>query len=169
MGDLNGAICCQTNGQLTLGDLFCVDNIPTDKPFLEGAVFFQFACFGLGTPAKSDYTHWLEGVPETYADEDFVAALPKKLLAHPRGPIAFIGHLDTAWLHGFADAADPNILDRWHTRLAPFVRAVNEILRVQPTGLAMHAMNDRYTATNSVLSNTYDRQQRGMLNWTKSL
>ncbi|MGZ9190290.1 MAG: hypothetical protein ACXW39_09570, partial [Nitrospira sp.] len=29
--------------------------IPANEPFLEGAVFFQFACYGYGTPAQSDY------------------------------------------------------------------------------------------------------------------
>ena len=80
-----------------------------------------------------------------------------------------MGHLDTAWLHGFTDATDPNILDRWHARLAPFVRAVDEILGVQPTGLAMQGMNDRYNTMSNMLSNTYDRQQRGTLNWTQEL
>lgn len=165
----NGAICCQTNGPLTLDDLFSADSVPTDRPFLEGTVFFQFACFGAGTPKQSDYTHWLKGIPEKYAEEDFVAALPKKLLAHPRGPIAFIGHLDTAWLHGFTDADDPNILERWHNRVAPFVRAVDDILSVQPTALALQFMNDRYTATNALLANTCDREKRGRIEWTEEL
>ncbi len=39
-----------------------------------------------------------------FGEHDFVAALPKRLLAHPRGPIAYAGHRDTAWRHGFADA-----------------------------------------------------------------
>jgi hypothetical protein len=165
----NGALCCQSSGPLTLNELFCAEDVPSNRPFLEGAVFFQFACFGGGTPAQSDYTHWLEGVPENYADEDFVAALPKRLLAHPRGPVAFVGHLDTAWMHGFTDAASPDILERWHNRMAPFVHAIDEILSVQPAALGMQMMNDRYTTTNAILSGTYDRQRRGTLTWTDEL
>lgn len=166
---LNGAICCQHAGVLTMDALLSAEDIPLNKPFLEGSVFFQFACFGYGTPAQSDYTHWLEGVPEKYTDNDFTAALPKRLLAHPRGPIAFIGHLDTAFLHGFADTAEPHSLDRWHTRISPFVHAVNSLLQIQPSGLAMNDMNMRYSVCNALITNTYDRQRRGKLNWTDTL
>lgn len=165
----NGAICCQHAGPLTLDALFSANDVPLDKPFLEGAIFFQFACFGYGTPAESDYTHWIDGVPERYADADFVAALPKRLLAHPRGPIAYVGHLDSAWMHGFTDANEPHILDRWHTRIAPFVSAVDELLRVQPSGFAMRDMSDRYSVCNALITNTYDRQQRGKLTWNQAL
>ncbi len=165
----NGAICCQHTGELTLDSLFSADDVPLDRPFLEGAVFFQFACFGYGTPAESDYTHWLDGVPEKYTDSDFVAALPKRLLAHPRGPIAFIAHLDSAWLHAFADTEAPDILDRWHTRIEPFKKAVDQLLSVQPTGLAMANMNQRYSLCNAVITNTYDRERRGSLRWTPEL
>ena len=165
----NGAICCQHLGQLNLDALFSAKDVPFDQPFLEGAVFFQFACFGYGTPAESDYAHWLDGVPKKYTDRDFVAALPKRLLAHPRGPIAFIGHLDTAFLHSFADPREPNILERWHTRIAPFVRAVDELLGVQPSGLAMQDMNHKYSACNALITNTYDRERRGKLMWTREL
>jgi len=161
----NGAICCQHEGDLKLSDVFSADDVPMDKPFLEGAVLFQFACFGYGTPAQSDYSHWIKGVPERYSDSDFAAALPKRLLAHPRGPIAFIGHLDTAFLHGFVDVKSPHILDRWHSRIAPFVDAVNQLLRAQPVGLAMENMNRRYSIQNALITNTYDREKRGKLKW----
>jgi hypothetical protein len=166
----NGAICCQTRGQLTLDDLFGGDDVPSNgAPFLEGAVFFQFACYGYGTPAMSEYAHWLDPAnpkEEKNADQDFVAALPKRLLAHPRGPIAFIGHLDTAWLHGFADASAPETLDRWHNRIEPFVTAIRMLLEVQAPGLAMQSMNERYASLNALLANTYDRIQRGKMQWT---
>lgn len=165
----NGAICCQHTGPLTMDSLFSADDIPLDKPFLEGAVFFQFACFGYGTPAESDYAHWLDGVPERYTKEDFVAALPKRLLAHPKGPIAFIGHLDTAFLHGFADVEDPFILERWHSRIAPYKKAVDQLLSTQPSGLSMKDMNMRYSVCNALITHTYDRQRRGKLVWTPKL
>jgi hypothetical protein len=165
----NGAICCQARGQLTVQDLFSADDVPANEAFLEGAVFFQFACFGYGTPAQSDYAHWMpeEGmVPKKYADADFVAALPKRLLAHPRGPIAYVGHLDTAFLHGFTDQNDPYIMDRWHARIQPFVHIVDQLLEVQPSGLAMEDMNKKYSVYNIVLNNVYDRLKRGAFKWT---
>ena len=165
----NGAICCQHDGPLTMESLFSADDVPTDRPFLEGSVFFQFACFGYGTPAQSDFAHWLTGVPQDYGPSSFVAALPKKLLAHPHGPIAYVGHLDTAFLHGFTDAEDPHILDRWHPRISPFVHALNRLLGVQPCGFAMEDMHARYSLCNATITNTYDLQQRGRLTWTPEL
>ena len=165
----NGAICCQHTGALTLEGLFAADDVPLDQPFLEGTIFFQFACFGYGTPAESDYAHWLNEVPKQYTDADFVAALPKKLLAHPRGPVAFIGHLDTAFLHAFADTEELDILDRWHTRIFPFVNTVNRLLQVQPSGLAMTDMNAKYNMCNAMITNTYDRLRRGKLIWNDRL
>lgn len=162
----NGAICCQTAGELTLKDLFTGDDVPSTEPFLEGSVFFQFACFGYGTPAQSDYAHWLQEVPEKYADEDFTAALPRRLIAHPRGPVAYVGHLDTAFLHGFANQNEPRIADRWHTRIEPFVAAVQRLLQVQPSGLAMQDMNRRFSLYNAMLTDAYDQQQCGAVSWT---
>jgi len=165
----NGAICCQHEGNLSLDSLFSADDVPANEPFLEGAVFFQFACFGYGTPAESDFSHWLSGVPSIYASSDFVARLPKRLLAHPRGPIAFVGHLDSAFLHGFTDPEAPEILERWHNRIQPFVKAVDELLAIEPSGLAMEDMGQRYSIYNAVITNTYDRDRRGKITWTPEL
>jgi hypothetical protein len=154
---VNGGICCQE----TEADwLLTADDIPAEKPFLEGAVIFQFACFGYGTPAESDYEHWL-GKPGLNTEADFVAALPKRLLAHPRGPIAFVGHLDTAWLHGFDDPEIPGLSDTWNPRIEPFKKAIDSLLGVEPSGRAMTPMSTRYDLYNAFLTNTYDRIQRG--------
>lgn len=166
----NGAICCQHDGPLTLDHLLSGDDIPASDPLCEGAVFFQFACYGYGTPAQSEYAHWLPeswGKAQPQVPQDFVATLPKKLLANPRGPIAFIGHLDTAFLHGFADPREPNTVDRWGTRMAPFKRAVDQLLGVQPSGLALEGINERYAVCNAMITNASDRVQRGTMTWTE--
>ena len=163
---LNGAICCQRIGNQPMQDwLFSADDVLLDAPFLEGAVFFQFACFGYGTPAESDFMHWLRK-PELNTEVDFVAALPKRLLAHSSGPVAFIGHVDTAWLYGFDDPDSPHLLEFWHPRIAPFVKAVDTMLRVQPIGQAMAEMSKRYDIGNALLTSTYDRLQRGKIQVT---
>jgi hypothetical protein len=161
---VNGAICCQRTGREKAQEdwLFMADDIRSDEPFLEGGVFFQFACFGYGTPAQSDFMHWL-GQPELNADADFVAMLPRKLLAHPRGPIAFIGHVDTAWLHGFDDPEHPESLEPWNIRIAPFLQAVRKVLGVEPVGRAMSDMNDRYSSSNSILTTTWNRLKQGKI------
>jgi hypothetical protein len=162
----NGAICCQHGENRAIQDwLFAAEDVPVDGPFLEGAVFFQFACFGYGTPAESDFMHWL-GNPELNAEADFVAALPKRLLAHPRGPVAFIGHVDTAWLHGFADPENPYILERWHPRIAPFVKSVEMLLQVEPAGRTLGDLNKVFDLQNALLTGTIDRLQRGRIQVT---
>ena len=161
----NGAICC-AGGASTMKALFSADDVPDDEPFLEGSVFFQFACFGYGTPAQSDYNHWIRGVPRQYAEADFLAALPRRLLAHPRGPIAYIGHLDLAFLHGFADPNERPTAERWSNRIQPYVQAVDQLLGVQPSGLAMEGMSKRLNVANQLLMVYYDRQRRGTLEVT---
>jgi hypothetical protein len=165
---VHGAICCQKAGPTYGRDdwLFTAEDVPADEPFLEGAVYFQFACFGYGTPAESDFAHWVPNAPPLTVQEDFIAALPKRLLAHPRGPIGYVGHVDLAWLHGFDDPAHPRLLERWHPRIEPFVQAVTGLLKVQPLGLAMANMHGRYNVTNSILTGTYDRIQRGRVTLT---
>ena len=163
---VQGAICCQRSGHQPADEwLFTADDVPKSEPFLEGSVLFQFACFGYGTPAESDFMHWL-GRPGLNASSDFIAALPKALLAHPRGPVGFIGHLDTAWLHGFADPDNPQILDRWHSRIEPFVEAVRTILRASPVGLALANMSKRYDICNALLTGTVDRLRKKKLKVT---
>jgi hypothetical protein len=152
---LNGALVCDG------GELVSAADIP-DAPVAEGSVVLQFGCFSGGTPARSDYAHWLGG-DRINAAEDFVAALPKRLLAHPRGPIAFIGHVDLAWLHAFDDPDAPDLNQAWHPRLAPFVSAVDSLLAPLPVGLALRAMNKRYDVGNAQLATAFDRQKRGTL------
>jgi hypothetical protein len=153
----NGAICCQDEG-----GYFTAMDVPAFEPFLEGSVFFQFACFGYGTPKESEYSYWLEE-DDLVFEKDFVAALPKKLLAHPRGPLAYIGHMDTAMLHGFDDPDNPEILQRWHPRMEPYVRAVSMILDSQPVGLAMSDMNKRYDLKNAQLATILDMLKKGKI------
>ena len=167
--NINGAICCQKTGREKNKEewLFSADDISIDnnKPFLEGAVFFQFACFGYGTPKESDYNHWLGKEPLLNAKEDFIAALPKRLLSHPRGPVGFIGHLDEAWLHGFDDPTKPDLPDilgkPWNNRIRPFLKAVQYLLEVQPTGFALGDMVKRLSILNELLINRYDLLEKG--------
>jgi hypothetical protein len=168
---LNGSICCQTrSGEgLTFDHLVNADSIPLDQPFLEGAAFFQFACFGYGTPAESDYEHWFTKKPLHYGKEDFTAALPKKLLSHPRGPLIYIGHLDTAFLHAFLDPDDRFIVERWHPRIVPFKAALESLLNVEPCGRSMEEMNNQYSIGNAHLANTYDRLRRDKSRWTQEM
>jgi len=164
---LNGAICCQRpSGPIADEDwLFRAEDIPLDQPFLEGAALFQFACFGYGTPAESDFAHWDPRIEKRNAPADFIAAIPRRALAHPRGPLVFIGHVDVALLHGFSDPTNPApaLGERWTKRIEPFVSAIRRLLAVEPVSLAMEDMFSRYNITNAQLTSTFDRLKRGRI------
>jgi hypothetical protein len=159
---MNGAVCCHRERRDAPASEWIVaaSDVPDDRPFLEGAVVFQFACFGAGTPARSDFAHWL-GDARANARADFVGAWPKRLLAHPRGPVAYIGHVDAAWVQGFITLPPPLLEDRWHIRLLPFRAALESLLDTQPVGLALAAMYKRYDVYNSQLANALDNIQSG--------
>ncbi|MGA7732789.1 MAG: hypothetical protein WCD37_16150, partial [Chloroflexia bacterium] len=161
---VNGALCCHRADETKpLSDwLLTAADFPSNEPFLEGAIVFQFACFGYGTPAESDLNHWLGG-PLQNAPASFIAAIPKKLLANPNGPIAFISHLDKALLAGFDDPQQPEppAKQSWNSRLSPFAQALDELLQsLRPSGLALRPMADRYNSNNAWLTTVDDRLQR---------
>ena len=159
---INGSIVCQRTGSERNVDeyAFGAGDVPDREPFLEGAIFFEFACYGYGTPAESEFAHWLPELDRRNSESDFVAALPKRLLAHPRGPVGFVGHLDVALLNGFTDEEAPDIKEAWHPRLDPFASALDSLLRLQPVGLAMERMNFRFGDLSVRLSDDYDRLSR---------
>jgi hypothetical protein len=71
------------------------------------------------------------------------------LLAHPKGPIGFIGHVDLAWIHGFDDPKNPDLPgivgERWNNRIRPFLKAIETLLdKRRPAGRSMLEMSKRY-------------------------
>lgn len=99
------------------GELMTGDDI-AGQPFVKDGVWFMFACYGLGTPARSSYSAWIDDLHRLgrLRDRDraiiqagellsgeapFIADLPRRALANPEGPLAIIGHIDLAWSYGF--------------------------------------------------------------------
>ncbi len=160
---LNGAIACARRASLEDMLLTASDVPGDDTAVAEGSVFFQFACWGYGTPRRSTFDHWqLGGSGTATADEDFVAALPKRLLGHPRGPVAFVGHVDTAWLHGFDDPANPlpELGALYHPRLEPFRTALDEaLLERRPAGYALSDLAYRTALLSVNLADFFDGLQ----------
>ena len=59
-----------------------------------GSIVFSFACFSAGVPVRSAVS-FLAGDGDKIIEMGArVAALPRQLLGHPKGPVAFIGHVD---------------------------------------------------------------------------
>jgi hypothetical protein len=141
-----GAISCgRHEGALCAADL-------AGAPCLPGGVWLMFSCFGAGTPATSKYTRWLAelaaqgalvGQPETITaslpspgSPPFVAAIPRAVLADPRGPLAFIGHVDLAWSYSFCE------LDGERPRQQPwrFLDTMAAVLRGDRVGVAFREL-----------------------------
>lgn len=98
-------------------------------------------------------------IPRRVAERDLVAALPQRLLAHPRGPVAYVGHVDMAWLLGFADPENLGVIDRWDARFTPFKAAVDALLSARPVGQAMVEMSCTYHLCNAQLTRIHDELQ----------
>jgi hypothetical protein len=85
---------------------FDAARVPAEGPFAPGAVVLCFACFSAGVPAESAYDR-LPGAPgEAVAGAPFTSPLPRALLAHAEGPVAFYGHVDRATTYSFKRAGE---------------------------------------------------------------
>jgi len=119
---------------------------------LPGGIHFFFACYGAGTLAKSDFIRYLPGdearqrIAASQGREDFVAHLPKTLLANPRGgALAVIGHVDPAWIHAFRSPVTQK------RRVNSFGFALARLLRGKPVGYALDGFRGRASDVNSDL------------------
>lgn len=117
-----------------------------DDANVSGMVALLFACFGAGTPDTNQFLKDLSeaGDAPALAPKPFVAALPRRLLAHPKGSaLAVIGHVDQAWGFSMQDAkvAGPQI--------ATFRNSIGTILSGAPVG---HAMSKYFGAKFAELS-----------------
>ena len=137
-----------------------VDRLPADQPLFWGSVFFQFACFGFGTPSRSDFSIWQDNYKYPLPEEEFISALPKRLLAHPKGPVAYIGHLDIALVKSIvtkplmeADAGDNDF------RLTPFRSSLEQMVLGRPPAYSIWDIREKYTATMNYQLNVLRRPQ----------
>jgi len=138
-------------------------------PCVPGGLWFMFACFGAGTPSVSKYVRWLRmlaahGEPDAVdqvlaslppsGSPPFIAALPKAALANPRGPLAFIGHIDLAWTYSFRETD----LGRPILRTGRFLDTMTSLLRGNRVGVAFDALF-RWFAQVSVELGTLDAEE----------
>jgi hypothetical protein len=131
----------------------------SSSPFVEGGLIFQFACFGYGTPKTSGYTHWWSQIKAYKAPFEIVSALPKAVVAHPRGPLGYIGHADYAVLHSFTDANDPGPDPRevLAPRMAGFRTSLDYALFARPLGAVLEGMGRQLGRLNQQLTDAWDK------------
>ncbi len=143
-----GALLCQDwpgFGSVRAEHFIAAADIADDAN-VNGTVALLFACFGAGTPDADQFLMDLSqaGKAPPLAPQPFVAALPRRLLAHPNGSaLAVIGHVDRAW--GFSIQA-PKVAD---PQIATFRNSIGFILDGAPVG---HAMCGQFGAKFAELS-----------------
>ena len=126
-----------------------------DGARVHGLVAFLFACYGAGTPERDSYPPRPGAAARRLARRPFLAALPRRLLAHPGGAaLAVIGHVDRAWSYSFAPpAAGPQI--------QPFVNTLRALLAGEGVGHAVRDFRQRYAALAVEVSRRQDTGRWG--------
>jgi hypothetical protein len=143
-----GALICQDWTPFTPprpDDCFAAADVPADGQ-VHGQIAFHFACYGVGTPANDRFLHKKGQAPPVIAERPFLAALPKALLAHPRGgALAVIGHVERAWGYSIATP-------QAGAQLLPFWNTLERLAQGQPVGHAVKDFNERYAALSTSLT-----------------
>lgn len=148
-----GALVCQDwpgFGGINAPHYFAASDLLQSDPRAQGLIAFFFACYGAGTPLHDRFLHKAGEAPPLIAQEPFIAALPKTLLAQG-GALACIGHVERAWGYSI----QPPTVES--PQLLPFQNAIGRILIGQPIGHALKDFNERYAALSSQLAGTLER------------
>jgi len=107
---------------------------------LHGTIGFHFACFGAGTPLHDTFAPGTGGEPLQIAEQPFVARLPQRMMANPKGgALAVIGHVDRVWSYSFQTASAGD-------QIGPFRGTIRRLFRGQSVGRAMKEFNERAAA-----------------------
>ena len=161
-GASQGALLCQDwpgFGSVKPEHFLAAADIADDAN-VNGMVALLFACFGAGTPDADQFLMDLSqaGTAPPLAPKPFIAALPRRLLAHPNGSaLAVIGHIDRAW--GFSIQA-PKVSE---PQIVPFRNSLGFIMKGTPVGHAMCGQfGARFAALSALLAerNLADRAAR---------
>jgi hypothetical protein len=146
-----GALLCQDwPGFGTIApDHYLAASDVSDDANVNGMVAFFFACFGGGTPKVDQFFLNPEQLAAgaalpPLAPQPFMAALPRRLLAHPKGSaLAVVAHVDRAW--GYSIQA-PGMQGG---QITPFRSSLQFMMKGQSIG---HVVRDQFASRFSVLS-----------------
>lgn len=153
-----GALVCQEwqgHGHRLLPEVYFAAEDLSPEAGPRGLISFHFACFSAGTPEIDEFSHIRNGSPSPSAPEAFVACLPQKMLAHPKGgALAVIGHVDQAWACSF-------LWPEAGSQIRPFADVLHYLLDGWPVGAAMEPMNQRYAQLAAALGSLREKDRLG--------
>ena len=136
-----------------------------ERPFLPGGVWIAHSSFSAGTPPWSSYLGWLEKLAESehseaiaeilasrpLSEEPFVSSISRAALANPKGPLAFIGHVDLAWSYAFPEPTSAS-----GSRTASMIRMMSGLAQGKRVGLAMRGLFEYLVQVNEYLVALYN-------------
>jgi hypothetical protein len=135
------------------GHLVAAEDLPAEAD-LRGLIAVLLACHSAGTPRLDSFPHEGGNPPKELAAEAFVAALPQRLLSHPRGALAVVGHVDRVRGYSFYW---PGAGGQHQT----FEALLGRLLAGWPVGAAFLHLADRYAELATDLAAELDRARRG--------
>lgn len=137
--DIQGALICSEwkGGSLSPANYFSGADVRPEHDY-RGSMLFFFACFSAGTPELDIFVAPGEE-PYRWHDVPFVGGLPQALLAHPRGPLAVIAHVDQAFQYSFL--WNDNLLG-----IAHFAGTYYKLMSGARVGYAMESFRRRFAS-----------------------
>ncbi len=136
-----GALLCQDWGGPRSGPMspdyyFAAEDLG-DSAQLAGLISFFFACYGGGMPQYDAFAHG-RSQRKQLAPNAFLAALPQRMLGHPRGgALATVGHIERAWGSSFYEPGGGH-------QIGMFESFMERLFKGEPIGHAMAYFGGRY-------------------------
>jgi hypothetical protein len=153
-----GALVCQEwegFGAMQREHWFAGEDL-ADHVQVTGLIAISFACYGAGCPRKDDFLFSL-GDPsrltrQQIAPAPLVAQLPQRMLA--QGALAFLGHVDRAWIHAFH-------LNDVPAQSQAFEDVLARVMAGKRMGFATDQFNLRQGVLSSILANELENIHYG--------